>query len=272
MTALPQAGVASAPSARDDVGRRATLASRSRPRFKRAMPARLPPDADALAAARRALAAADPAMAGLDARIGPFAWRTRLTGMEGLVRAIVGQQVSTVSADATWARLKAAVGGPLTADALLALDEAGYRACGFSGQKARYARGIAQAVQDGAVDFADLPADDDAALAALTALKGVGTWTAEVHLMMAEHRLDAFPAGDIAVQEAIRWLDGLDARPAVDDAYARAERWRPHRAVAAHLLWEWYVAVKAGDMPHPLTPELRASERAAAAARRGAVA
>ena len=125
---------------------------------------------------------------------------------------------------------------------------------------------------DGAIDFDALPEDDDAALAALTALKGVGTWTAEVHLMMAEHRMDAFPAGDIAVQEAMRWLDGLDARPSTDAAYARAERWRPHRAVAAHLLWEWYVAVKAGELPDPVSPEARVSERAAAAARKRAVA
>ena len=236
------------------------------------MPARPPPDADEIAAARRALAAADPAMADLDARIAPFAWRSRLPGMEGLVRSIVGQQVSTLAADAVWARLEAALGGPVTAPALLALDDAAYRACGFSGQKTRYARGIAQAVQEGAIDFADLPADDDAALAALTALKGVGTWTAEVHLMMAEHRLDAFPAGDIAVQEAVRWLDGLDARPSTEATYARAERWRPHRAVAAHMLWEWYVAVKAGDMPDPVSPERRVSERAAAAARKRAVA
>ena len=236
------------------------------------MPARPPPDADAIADARRALAASDPALADLDGRIPPFAWRTRLTGMEGLVRAVVGQQVSTLSADATWARLEAAVGAPVTTQALLALDDAGYRACGFSGQKARYSRGIAQAAAAGLIDFDALPRDDDAALAALTALKGVGTWTAEVHLMLAEHRLDAFPAGDIAVQEAVRWLDRLEARPSTEATYARAERWRPHRAVAAHLLWEWYVAVKAGDMPHPLTPEVRATERAAASARRRAAA
>lgn len=236
------------------------------------MPARLPPDADRIAAARRSLASADPALADLDVRLPPFAWRTRLPGMEGLVRSIVGQQVSTLAADAVWARLEAAIAGPVTASALLALDDDAYRACGFSGQKTRYARGIAEAVRDGAVDFAALPEDDDDALAALTGLKGVGTWTAEVHLMMAEHRLDAFPAGDIAVQEAVRWLDGLEARPSTEATYARAERWRPYRAVAAHMLWEWYVAVKAGDMADPVSPERRVSERAAASARRRAAA
>lgn len=236
------------------------------------MPARPPPDAALIADARRALAAADPKLADLDGRLAPFPWRSRLSGMEGLVRAIVGQQVSTLAADAVWARLEEALGGPVTAEALLALDDAVYRACGFSGQKTRYAKGMAQAVVDGAIDFHALPAEDDAALAALIALKGVGTWTAEVHLMMAEHRTDAFPAGDIAVQEAVRWLDGLDARPSTDQTYARAEAWRPYRAVAAHMLWEWYVAVKRGDMPDPVSPDLRVSERAAAAARRRAVA
>ena len=236
------------------------------------MPARAAPDAPALTALRQALAKTDPALAELNARIGAFGWRSRLHGMEGLVRAIVGQQVSTLAADAVWGRLEAALAGPVTAEALLALDDATYRACGFSGQKTRYAKGIAQAVIDGAIDFEHLPDDDDAALAALTALKGVGTWTAEVHLMMAEHRTDAFPAGDIAVQEAIRWLDRLDARPGADATYARAEVWRPYRAVAAHLLWEWYVAVKSGVLPDPISPEARVSERAAAAARKRAVA
>ena len=236
------------------------------------MPARPKPDAPEVARLRAALAARDSVLAQLEARIGPFGWRSRLAGFEGLVRAVVGQQVSTLAADAVWARLEARVGSPVTPAALLALDDAAYRACGFSGQKAGYARGIARAVIDGDVDVDALPEDDDAALAALTALKGVGTWTAEVHLMLAEHRTDAFPAGDIAVQEAVRWLDGLPARPDTAATYARAERWRPYRAVAAHLLWEWYVAVKAGDMPHPLTPEQRVSDRAASAARRRAAA
>lgn len=210
-------------------------------------------DDDALRHARRALAAADPAMAGLDARVAAFAWRTRPGGFAGVVRMILGQQVSVVSADATWGRLEAACGGAVTPDALAALSDADLRACGLSGQKARYARAVAQAEREGGIDFAGLPAlSDDAALEALTALLGVGRWTAEIYLMMAEGRLDAFPAGDIAVQEAIRWLDALPERPDAEAAYLRAERWRPRRAVAAHMLWEWYVAVKAGEMAHPL--------------------
>ena len=92
-----------------------------------------------------------------------------------------------------------------------------------------------------------------AAIAALTALKGVGLWTAEAYLMMCEGRLDVFPGGDVALQEAIRWADGLDARPNEKAVYARAEIWRPHRSVAAHLLWGWYGAVRRGEVALPET-------------------
>lgn len=211
------------------------------------------PDAETIAAARHALAKADPALGELDAQIAPFAWRTRLPGFAGLVRAIVGQQVSVASADAVWTRFDTALGGEITPSALIGLDEADYRRSGFSGQKIGYARGIAQAVLEGRLDFERLArAPYDAALTELVALKGIGAWTGEVFLMMAQGRLDAFPAGDIAVQEAMRWLDRLPARPAPDAAYARAAVWRPHRGVAAHMLWEWYVGVKNGTTPHPM--------------------
>ncbi len=214
---------------------------------------RAPPDADAILAARAALAQADPALARVDGEIAPFAWRTRPDGYAGLVRMVLGQQVSVVSADATWARLEAACGGEVTPSALLALSDVELRGCGLSGQKTRYARAMADAELGGRIDLVGLPTlDDETALQALQSLLGVGRWTAEIYLMMAEGRLDAFPAGDIAVQEAMRWLDGLPARPREDEAYARAERWRPHRAVATHLLWSWYMAVKSGEAAHPL--------------------
>ncbi|MBE7219813.1 MAG: DNA-3-methyladenine glycosylase 2 family protein, partial [Caulobacteraceae bacterium] len=220
-----------------------------------------PPDAATLADARRALAAADPALARLDRELAAFDWRSRPGGFTGLLRMIVGQQVSVVSADATWSRLEVACGGEVTPGRVAALSVDEMRACGFSGQKARYAHAMAEAVSGGRIDFAALSALPEAqALAALEALLGVGRWTAEVYLMMAEARLDAFPAGDIAVQEAMRWLDRGAARPSPAEAYARAERWRPHRAVAAHMLWAWYLQVKAGEAPHPLGEATRASQ------------
>lgn len=220
---------------------------------------RAPPDEATILDARRALAAADPALARLDGEIAPFAWRTRAGGFAGLVRMILGQQVSVIAADAMWTRLSDACEGEVTPERLVALSDADLKVCGFSGQKMRYARAMAEAERTGLIDFAGLPQlSDEAAIEALTTLLGVGRWTAEIYLMMAEGRLDAFPAGDIAVQEAIRWLDRLAARPAPDQAYARAERWRPHRAVATHMLWAWYMAVKAGEMAHPLGETSRA--------------
>ena len=89
---------------------------------------------------------------------------------------------------------------------------------------------------------------DEAAVAALTAIKGVGKWTAETYLMFCEGRLNVFPGGDVALQEAMRWADRAEARPNEKQAYARAEIWRPHRGVAAHLLWGWYGAVRRGEV------------------------
>lgn len=102
---------------------------------------------------------------------------------------------------------------------------------------------------DGAIDFTHLGClPDDEAVARLIAIRGVGRWTAETFLMFCEGRQDVFPAGDIALQEAIRWADGADVRPREKEAYLRAEAWRPHRSIAAHLLWGWYGAVKRGEI------------------------
>ena len=86
------------------------------------------------------------------------------------------------------------------------------------------------------------------AITALTAIKGVGKWTAETYLMFCEGRLNVFPGGDVALQEAMRWADRADQRPTEKQAYVRAEIWRPHRGVAAHLLWGWYGGVKRGEI------------------------
>jgi len=123
------------------------------------------------------------------------------------------------------------------------------RTFGLSGQKARYGHEIARAHVEGHIDFDHLEQLDDAeAIAALTAIKGVGLWTAETFLMFCEGRTDVFPGGDVALQEAMRWADGIEIRPTQKQAYARAEVWRPHRSVAAHLLWSWYGAVKRGEI------------------------
>lgn len=206
------------------------------------------PTPDDIAAARQALVAADPALVRVDAQTPPLEWRLRVGGFEGLFRMIVEQQVSVASAASVWARLREGMGG-ITPELLLAHDLDQLRGMGLSRQKATYGQGIARAQIAGEIDLEHLAnLDDEAAIASLTALKGVGLWTAEAYLMMCEGRLDVFPGGDVALQEAMRWADAGEVRPNEKQAYARAEIWRPHRGVAAHLLWGWYGGVKRGDI------------------------
>lgn len=206
------------------------------------------PTPDDIAAARQALVAADPALVRVDAQTPPLEWRLRVGGFEGLFRMIVEQQVSVASAASVWARLREGMGG-ITPELLLAHDLDQLRGMGLSRQKATYCQGIARAQIAGEIDLEHLAnLDDEAAIASLTALKGVGLWTAEAYLMMCEGRLDVFPGGDVALQEAIRWADGAEVRPDQKGAYARAEIWRPYRAVATHLLWAWYTGVKRGEI------------------------
>lgn len=203
-----------------------------------------PPSAEAILAARKALAAADPALAAVEAVTPVFAWRVGLGGFPGLLKMIVQQQVSLASAAAIWARVEAGL-PQMTPEIVASHDETYLRTLGLSQPKARYARAIAEAHLSGACDFDALRAlSDEEAVAALTAIKGVGRWTAEVFLMFTQGRLDLFPGGDVALQEAMRWVDGAEVRPTEKQAYARAEQWRPYRGVAAHMLWACYGAVK----------------------------
>lgn len=206
------------------------------------------PTLDQIAAARRALVAADPALTAADRQTAAFGWRSREGGFPGLFRMIVEQQVSTVSAAAVWARVEAGLGA-VTPEATLAASPDALRGFGLSGQKARYAHEVARAHLEGRIDPAHLAGmADEEAIVALTAVTGVGRWTAEIYLMMCEGRTDVFPAADIALQEAIRWADGLPLRPREKETRARAEAWAPHRSVAAHLLWGWYVGVKSREI------------------------
>ena len=206
------------------------------------------PSADKILSAREALAAADPALATAHAAVAPFAWRSQARGYAGLSRMIISQQVSTASANAIWARFEAGL-GEVSPQAVLAADDAKLRSFGLSGQKVRYVRAIAEAHLSGAADFDRLPQmPDEAAITALTTIKGVGRWTAELYLLFAEARMDAFPAGDLALQEGLRMAEGGAARLNEKGLYARAEAWRPYRGVAAHLLWAYYSLSKRGAL------------------------
>lgn len=204
---------------------------------------------DDIDAARRTLVEIDPALARAHAVTPTFAWRRRVGGFEGLFHMIVDQQVSLASAAAIWARVEAGLGGEVTPERVLATPIESLRGFGLSIQKATYGHEIARAQVDGRIDFDHLERlSDGEAISKLVAIKGVGKWTAETFLMFCEGRRDVFPGGDIALQEAMRWTDGATRRPTEKQAYARAEIWRPHRSVAAHLLWGWYGAVKRGEI------------------------
>ncbi len=207
------------------------------------------PSPEQIAVARGLLVAADPALRRADAATPVFAWRSRPGGFEGLFRMIVEQQVSVAAAAAIWRRVVEGLGGEVSPATVLARDVEALRGLGLSGQKARYGHEIARAHVEDAIDFDHLERlSDQEAVARLTAIKGVGRWTAETFLMFCEGRTDVFPAGDIALQEAIRWADGTTLRPREKEAFVRSEVWTPHRSIAAHLLWGWYGAVKRGEV------------------------
>lgn len=202
-------------------------------------------DDASLVAAAHELARRDPVLRGIVRRFGPPPLWARDPGFATLVHLILEQQVSLASAQAAFDRLVAATGA-LTPEALLDLDDAAMLAIGFSRQKARYARALATAVADGVLELDGLAAaDDDEVDRRLTALPGIGPWTATIYRLMVLRRPDAWPAHDIALAQAIAETHGLAARPSPDELPALAERWRPWRAVAARLLWHHYLSVRA---------------------------
>lgn len=158
-----------------------------------------------------------------------------------LVLTILEQQVSLASALAAFERLRAA-DSHVAPENFLSFDDAQLRAFGFSRQKALYCRLLARAVVDGELDLRKLTTlSDEEARAELLKLKGVGAWTAEVYLLRALLRPDAWPAGDLALQLAAQSVKRLPARPTAAELGALAEPWRPWRAVAARLLWLHYL-------------------------------
>jgi DNA-3-methyladenine glycosylase II len=192
------------------------------------------------AAARAALdrlIASDPQLAAIEARAGPLPWRTRTPGFPGLLQAIVAQQISNQAASAIWGRLRA-VGGALEPAGMLALSDDALRAVGLSRPKVAHARSLASAFLDGTLEADAIAAmDDEAAVAAIAAVRGLGRWTAEVYLLFALGRDDVFPAGDIALAASAAHLRDLATRPNPVELRALADAWRPSRALAARLLW-----------------------------------
>ena len=181
------------------------------------------------------LAAREPRFAHALSLTGPLPLRRREDGFRALLSAIVSQQVSVASANAIWARLEAA--GLCDPEVMAGAGEEVLRAAGLSRQKARYGQALARA----GIDFVALrEAADEEVVAVLTAVPGIGRWTAEIYAMFALGRADVFAPADLALQEGVRLLFSLEARPQEKALRAMAEAWSPWRAVAARLLWAYY--------------------------------
>ena len=166
--------------------------------------------------------------------------RARDPGYTTLLRTIVGQQVSVAAAASVWNKLEALLGVGCAPEKLLEQDHDALRACGMSRQKQGYARSLAELVISGGLPLDALPIDDEEAIAYLTRVKGIGRWSAEIYLLFAEGRGDIWPAGDLAVQEAVGRLMGLPERPSEKATREIAEAWRPHRGAAAIFTWHIY--------------------------------
>ena len=184
--------------------------------------------------------AMEPKIAAAAAQAGYPEPRVRPTGYKTLLRTIVGQQVSVAAAASVWNKLETELGEEFTPQCVLDRDFDTLRACGLSRQKQGYARSLCELVSTGAVNFDNLPADDEEAIEQLTQIKGIGRWSAEIYLLFAEGRTDIWPAGDLAVQAGLAKLLELDERPSEKETRALAEPWSPHRGAMAVFTWHVY--------------------------------
>ena len=173
----------------------------------------------------------------------PPLWR-RDEGFTTLVHIILEQQVSLKSAKSMLLRLDGAI-QPFTPERFLELSDVGLRGLGVTRQKSSYLLDLSASIVNGELNFTKLArmSDDDVRVV-LTKIKGIGSWSADVYLLMAMRRADIWPAGDLALAVAMKELMGLATRPAPLQLEKWAEQWRPHRAVAARMLWQYYLGRK----------------------------
>lgn len=185
------------------------------------------------------LAANDPRCARALAETGPLPLRRRPDGFSQLLSAIISQQVSVASAAAIWGRVEAS--GLVSEAAVLAAGDDGLRGAGLSRQKIAYAQALAGA----GIDYDALRDVPDAeVITTLTAVKGIGVWTAEIYAMFSLGRVDVFAPGDLALQVAAQDMCGLPTRPTEKELRTLAQQWSPWRSVAARLLFAYYRIVK----------------------------
>ena len=191
-----------------------------------------------------ALVRQDPRLKPILALTGMPALRQRAPGFAGLAAIVCGQQLSTASAGAIWARLAAAF-DPFDHDSVRKARADRLGRLGLSAAKIKTLKNIARELAAERLNLDILAEEDaDAAHHTLTALHGIGPWTADVYLLFCLGHGDAWPAGDIAIQEAVRVGLGLPTRPTAKQMAPLAEPWRPLRGAAAHLWWSYYRAVK----------------------------
>ncbi len=199
-------------------------------------------NAEDLAGGAEWLAATEPRFAAIMTQVAPLPLRLRPGGFWGLLDIIVSQQVSTASAAAIRERLLAA--GLDNAASVRTAGEDGLRRAGLSRPKARYALGLAEAD----VDYDSLRKVPDAeVIERLCALKGIGPWTAQIYVMFCLGRADAFPPGDLALQESAGVLFDLPGRPSAEELEAMSQAWSPWRSVAARALFAYYRVIKSRE-------------------------
>jgi len=191
-----------------------------------------------------ALTSAHPRFGEVHRAAGPVPLRRLNPGFRGLVWVVTGQQISAAAGRAIFNRVEETL-GTISPERLRDVEDARLKEAGMSAPKIRTLRAVSAAILDGQLDVdrvADLEAEE--AVAHLSAVKGIGRWTAEVYLLFALGHPDIFPAGDLALKEGVKMAFALQERPAEKELVARAADWRPHRSAAARLLWAYYGAVK----------------------------
>lgn len=209
---------------------------------KRSAPARNDEDGESAGLAH--LIRVDSDLRRIHRDLGPPPLWPREPGFATLIHIILEQQVSLASARAAFDRLALAI-GPITPNGFLQLTDSELLKVGFSRQKSAYCRYLSEAILNGDLDLDALSveSDDVAIRSALTKLKGIGNWTADIYLLMALRRPDVWPVGDLALAVALREVKQLEERPGPEEMERLAIRWRPYRAIAARLLWHHYLSV-----------------------------
>ncbi|MBT3345454.1 MAG: DNA-3-methyladenine glycosylase 2 family protein [Gemmatimonadetes bacterium] len=193
------------------------------------------------------LSRVDPDLAAIAQRHGPPPLWSKRPGFATLALMILEQQVSLKAARTIYKRLQRQVGGRVTAPRIAACSIEDLRAAGITGGKSSYIIGLAQAVMTGDIDLAALAhLDDDEVRCQLTALRGIGPWTADVYLLMVLRRPDVWPVGDLALAISMERVKRMRQRPDADQQQRTSRSWRPWRSVAARLLWQDYLVIQRG--------------------------